>query len=80
MTMLEIVKLNNASYVIMLACVKSISICISEGGTDLVFLANILPALSIILSAPYSFDHVGCNARICLGMVLCGRGRPRGFP
>ncbi len=46
--------MNNASYVIMLAAAKDIS----EGGTALVFIANIVPSLAIKLSAPYWFDKV----------------------
>ncbi|KAG7374436.1 CLN3 domain containing protein [Nitzschia inconspicua] len=62
--------LNNASYVIMLAAAKSIS----EGGTALVFLANILPALLIKSTAPYWFDHVSYQRRLQLStasMILC---------
>ena len=46
--------LNNVGYVIMIAAAKSIS----EGGTALVFLANILPGLLLKASAPYWFDKV----------------------
>lgn len=53
---------NNASYVIMIACAKNIS----EGGTALVFLANIGPSLMIKLSAPYWFDHVSYKHRMFL--------------
>jgi len=51
---------NNSSYVIMIASAK----VISEGGTALVFFANILPSLSIKLSAPYWFHRVSYRARI----------------
>ena len=57
--------LNNAPYVIMLACAKNIS----EGGTALVFLANIIPGLVIKLSAPYWFDKVSYNSRIILATL-----------
>jgi battenin len=51
---------NNSSYVIMIACAKNIS----EGGTALVFLANIFPSLAVKLSAPYWFDHVSYRKRM----------------
>lgn len=51
--------LNNASYVLMIACAKSMS----EGGTALIFLANIVPSLAIKLSAPYWFDGVSYYRR-----------------
>jgi battenin len=57
--------LNNSSYVIMLACAKSIS----EGGTALVFLANALPALAITASAPCWFHRVGYDTRLSLATV-----------
>ena len=57
---------NNASYVIMIASAKSIS----EGGTALVFLANIVPSLSIKLSAPYWFHRVSYKVRIRMA-TLC---------
>eukprot|EP00565_Helicotheca_tamesis_P003832 CAMPEP_0185725200 /NCGR_PEP_ID=MMETSP1171-20130828/1498_1 /TAXON_ID=374046 /ORGANISM="Helicotheca tamensis, Strain CCMP826" /LENGTH=514 /DNA_ID=CAMNT_0028393251 /DNA_START=191 /DNA_END=1735 /DNA_ORIENTATION=- len=53
---------NNASYVILLACAKSIS----DGGTALVFLALVVPGLSVKLSAPYWFDKVGYNKRLMI--------------
>lgn len=62
--------LNNASYVIMLAAAKSIS----EGGTALVFLANVLPALCVKGTAPYWFDRVGYYRRLqwaTVSMMLC---------
>jgi battenin len=58
--------LNNASYVIMIACAKNIS----EGGTGLVFLANVLPSLGIKLSSPWWFDRVGYNTRMMIA-TLC---------
>jgi battenin len=58
--------LNNASYVIMLASAKSIS----EGGTALVFIANIIPSVTIKLSAPYWFDKVSYDTRIRAGAIL----------
>jgi battenin len=57
--------LNNASYVIMLAAAKNIS----EGGTALVFLANILPALIVKGSAPYWFDKVDYKLRLQLATL-----------
>ena len=62
--------LNNASYVIMIAAAKNIS----EGGTALVFLANVLPALAIKGTAPYWFDGVPYQYRLLLAtlcMCLC---------
>jgi battenin len=58
--------LNNASYVIMIACAKNIS----QGGTGLVFLANVVPSLGIKLSSPWWFDRVGYNTRMILA-TLC---------
>lgn len=58
--------LNNAAYVIMLASAKSIS----EGGTALVFIANIIPAVTIKLSAPYWFDKVSYDTRLTMGSIL----------
>lgn len=52
--------LNNASYIIMLASAKSIS----EGGTALVYLACVLPSLSLKASAPYWFDKVEYHTRL----------------
>ncbi|CAJ1953494.1 unnamed protein product [Cylindrotheca closterium] len=57
--------LNNASYVIMIACAKNIS----EGGTALVFLANVGPSMMVKLSAPYWFDHVSYKHRMFLATV-----------
>jgi len=57
--------LNNLSYVIMLASAKSIS----EGGTAIVYIANILPALLIKLSAPYWFDKVTQHTRVFVSAV-----------
>jgi len=58
--------LNNASYVIMLAAAKSIS----EGGTALVFIANVIPSLTIKLSAPYWFDKIPYVVRMKIA-TLC---------
>jgi len=52
--------LNNAPYVIMLACAKSIS----EGGVAAVYIANIIPGLVVKLTAPYWFDHVSYQVRL----------------
>ncbi|GAX15682.1 hypothetical protein FisN_3Hh156 [Fistulifera solaris] len=63
--------LNNTSYVIMLAAAKSLS----EGGTGLVYIANILPGISVKLSAPYWFDRVTYQSRVsiaaaCMAMAF----------
>ena len=58
--------LNNVPYVVMLAGAKSIS----EGGTALVFLANITPGLVIKLSSPYWFEKVSYKRRIMIGSIL----------
>eukprot|EP00978_Attheya_sp_CCMP212_P012410 scaffold30927_cov50-Attheya_sp.AAC.1 len=58
--------LNNMSYVIMIASAKNIS----EGGTGLVFIACVLPSLTIKLTAPYWFDRVGYSSRIAVATVL----------
>lgn len=55
---------NNASYVIMIASAKTIS----EGGTAVVFLANIFPSMLIKLTAPYWFDHVSYERRMLLAV------------
>ena len=52
--------LNNASYVVMIAGAKSIS----EGGTGLVFIMNVLPSLLVKFSAPYWFHLISYKARI----------------
>ena len=52
--------LNNLSYMIMLAGAKEIS----EGGTALVFLADILPTLLVKVSSPYWFYRVSYKTRI----------------
>ncbi|CAB9500710.1 Protein BTN1 [Seminavis robusta] len=51
---------NNSSYVIMIASAKTIS----EGGTALVFLANVVPSMCIKLTAPYWFDYVSYEHRM----------------
>jgi battenin len=58
--------LNNVPYVVMIAGAKSIS----EGGTGLVFLANIMPGLLIKLSSPYWFEKVSYGKRIMMGSIL----------
>jgi len=58
--------LNNIPYVVMLAGAKSIS----EGGTALVFLANIIPGFLLKLSSPYWFDKVSYRTRMRAGSVL----------
>mmetsp|Transcript_25528 Transcript_25528/g.37454 ORF Transcript_25528/g.37454 Transcript_25528/m.37454 type:complete len:502 (+) Transcript_25528:253-1758(+) len=57
---------NNGSYVILLACAKSIS----DGGTALVFLALVVPGLTMKLSAPYWFDRVGYNKRLMMSTAF----------
>lgn len=57
--------LNNTSYVIMLAAAKSLS----EGGTGLVYIANILPGILVKLSAPYWFDRVTYQSRVSMAAV-----------
>ena len=58
--------LNNTPYVIMLAAAKSIS----QGGTALVFIANIVPSLVLKLSAPYWFDRVSYRSRMVTASIL----------
>ena len=48
-----------------LASAKSIS----EGGTAIVYIANILPALLMKLSAPYWFDKVTQHTRVFVAAV-----------
>ena len=57
---------NNLSFVIMIACAKSLS----EGGTGLVFVASVLPGWLLKLSAPYWFDHVSYRSRILAATIL----------
>jgi hypothetical protein len=53
--------LNDPSCVIlMIACAKNVG----QGGTGLVFLANVVPSLGVKLSSPWCFDQVGHNARM----------------
>ena len=58
--------LNNMPYVVMIAGAKSIS----EGGTALVFVSNVLPSLCVKLSAPYWFDKVSYSKRISIASFL----------
>ena len=58
--------LNNSSFVIMIACAKEIS----EGGTALVYLANVLPSLSIKLSAAFWFDKVTYTTRMAVATIF----------
>lgn len=58
--------LNNTPYVIMIASAKTIS----EGGTGLVFLANVVPSLAIKISAPYWFDWVSYQRRMVAAFGL----------
>ena len=58
--------LNNTSYAIMLASAKSIS----EGGTALVYIANIIPSVTIKMSGPYWFDKVSYDTRITTAAIL----------
>ena len=58
--------LNNTPYVIMLAAAKSIS----QGGTALVFIANIVPSLVIKLTSPYWFDRVSYRFRMIAASIL----------
>jgi battenin len=63
---------NNASYVIMIASAKTIS----EGGTGMVFLANIVPSMLIKLTAPYWFDYVSYERRmlVAFACMVCSLG------
>jgi battenin len=58
--------LNNASYCILLACAKNIS----EGGTALVFICNVFPAIFIKASAPYWFHKITYAVRLRVAAVL----------
>lgn len=58
--------LNNMPYVIMLSAAKSIS----EGGTAIVFLANVMPGLVVKLSGPYWFDKVSYRTRMKMASIL----------
>ncbi len=57
---------NNMPYTVMLAGAKSIS----EGGTALVFLADVMPGLLVKLSSPYWFEKVSYRARMAAGSIL----------
>jgi hypothetical protein len=64
---------NNSGYVIMLACANEIS----NGGVGTVYLAAVLPALAIKLTAPYWFSRTPYSARaaavalLALAAFLC---------
>ena len=58
--------LNNVSYTIMLAGAKEIS----DGGTALVYLANILPTLVVKVTSPFWFYRVSYTSRIISGACL----------
>ena len=58
--------LNNSSFVIMIACAKQIS----EGGTALVYLASVIPSLSIKMSSPFWFDKVPYTTRMAVAAIF----------
>jgi len=59
--------LNNLSYVVMIAGAKDIS----DGGTALVFLANILPTLAVKFTSPLWFHLVSYSNRIyCCALFM----------
>ena len=58
--------LNNTPYIIMFAAAKTIS----QGGTALVFIADIGPSLVLKASAPYWFDRVSYRCRMLVSAIL----------
>ena len=60
--------LNNAPWVLMLACATNIS----SGGVALVFLANQLPGLLAKLSAPFWFHKVSYRKRMKMASLAMG--------
>lgn len=69
--------LNNAPWVLMLACATSIS----SGGVALVFLSNQIPGLLVKITAPYWFHTVSYRVRMlmasismCVACLLVGFG------
>lgn len=57
--------LNNAPWVLMLACAPSIA----SGGVALVFISNQIPGLIVKLTAPYWFHKVPYNVRMLMAAV-----------
>eukprot|EP00956_Cyclotella_meneghiniana_P018668 scaffold31254_cov72-Cyclotella_meneghiniana.AAC.6 len=57
--------LNNAPWVLMLACAPNIA----SGGVALVFLSNQIPGLLVKITAPYWFHKVSCNIRMLMAAV-----------
>ncbi|KAL7519812.1 hypothetical protein ACHAWX_004565 [Stephanocyclus meneghinianus] len=60
--------LNNAPWVLMLACAPSIS----SGGVALVFLSNQIPGLIVKISAPYWFHDVSYKTRMLVASISMG--------
>lgn len=60
--------LNNAPWVLMLACATNIS----SGGVALVFISNMVPGLIIKMTAPYWFHAVSYNARMLMASISMG--------
>ncbi|KAL7461398.1 hypothetical protein ACHAXS_001819, partial [Conticribra weissflogii] len=60
--------LNNAPWVLMLACATNIS----SGGVALVFLANQIPGLAVKISAPYWFHNVSYKNRMLMASLAMG--------
>lgn len=57
--------LNNAPWVLMLACAPNIA----SGGVALVFLSNQIPGLLVKITAPYWFHKVSYNIRMLMAAV-----------
>lgn len=60
--------LNNAPWVLMLACAPNIS----SGGVALVFLSNQIPGLLVKTTAPYWFHNVSYNTRMLMASISMG--------
>lgn len=60
--------LNNAPWVLMLACAPSIS----SGGVALVFLSNQIPGLLVKITAPYWFHKVTYKCRMLMASICMG--------
>lgn len=60
--------LNNAPWVLMLACATNIS----SGGVALVFISNMVPGLIVKITAPYWFHAVSYNGRMLFASISMG--------
>ncbi|CAM9529263.1 unnamed protein product, partial [Heterosigma akashiwo] len=57
--------LNNASYVIMLACAKDIE----SGGVGVVYLADVVPCFLVKITSPFWFHRVPYTPRMTIAVI-----------